>query len=204
MTTTMKRSYKLSIVFILFSNSITTAQTDRYYQQNITTYEPLSFEEMLAPAMKLSNKHDQNFKKLEILSDYIYDFLLEESYDDEFYTEMEKHVKTIIEYSQMGLAKMDSEILSLQIDIKKSLLNYRKRNIKEKANKSHEESNYVYMRVKKNAPILKYPSLHNTPDYEVIGRASERIKVIKKLNDRFYKVEFGENFGYMNIFWIED
>lgn len=205
MTTAMKIPYKLStIVLIIFSTTITTAQTNRYDRQNIATYEPLSLEEMLAPAMKLGNKHDQNFKKLEILADYIYELLLEEPYDDKFFNEMEKHVKTIMKYSQMGLAKMDSEILSLQMEIKKSFLNYRKRLISEKANISPKESSSVYKKVKKNTPILKHPSLQNTPDYEVIGRATERIKVIEKLNDKFYKVEFENNIGYINIYWIEE
>lgn len=196
----MKEKTLLITIFTL--NSILGfSQINKYDKQSYATYQPLSPSEILAPAMMMKERYDNNASKVDALIESIFE-LRKQTDDEVFLKTLDKQYQKLKGFYNMNLAAMDNQIREVHFAILEEVDKYN-RKIKSQSNtpKKKDTSNLRgYQKVYDYSPILEKPEMSSNQ----VGKSVNNIvEIIAPHNNNFYLVRSGNIEGYIWIGWFK-
>lgn len=168
------------------------------------TYTPLTQEEILAPALIMKQRYDNNAAKVDALIESIFE-LKKQTNDENFLKAMDMYYQRLKGFYRMDLAKMDNQIRDVRFAILEEVDKYNRKiknqNQNNTTTKKKDASNLKgYQKVYENSPILEEPDMSANQ----IGKATNSmVEIIFPYNDNFYKVRNGTIEGYLWIGWFK-
>lgn len=118
----MKTRFFLIIIFAFVLNAVN-GQISPYDKPSYSTYTPLSTREILAPALIMKQRYDNNAAKVDALIKYVFE-LKSKTNDKDFLAYLDQCLSTLKKLYDFDLARMDKEIRNFEFAIQEGVNNH--------------------------------------------------------------------------------
>lgn len=178
------------------------AQINSYDKPSYSTFKPMSFQEMAAPAIMLRQKADANAAYAEQLMDWMRK-LKAQATDQTFtskITTLYNNTKSL--YLKGDLARADKALKVIELSIREEIANYNERLQKrQSAYQEQEHSGLTYRTLIMEAKFRTTP-IATATILQIIPEGT-RVPILSIEND-YYKAYYQNQTGYIHKLYFEE